>query len=37
MEEVNHFPEHSTLSGNVFEAIARVYEDIAAVARAVVR
>ena len=34
MEEIGHFLEEGTPSGDMFEAIARLYEDIAAVARA---
>jgi len=37
MEEISHFLKHSTPSGDMFEAIARVNEDIAAIARAFVR
>jgi len=33
MEEISHFLENGTPSGDMFEAIARLYEDIAAVAR----
>jgi putative dehydrogenase len=33
MEEIGHFLEDGTPSGDMFEAIARLYEDIAAVAR----
>jgi 3-hydroxyisobutyrate dehydrogenase-like beta-hydroxyacid dehydrogenase len=34
MEEISHFLEDGTPSGDMFDAVARIYEDIAAVARA---
>jgi hypothetical protein len=34
MEEIGHFLQDGTPSGDLFEAIARLYQDIAAVARA---
>jgi len=34
MEEIAHFLQDGTPSGDMFGAIARLYEDIAAVARA---
>jgi hypothetical protein len=34
MEEIGHFLQDGTPSGDMFEAVARLYQDIAGVARA---